>query len=128
MQGNRSRDTRPEIALRSTLHRRGLRFRTGFAVAGVRCKVDVAFTRARLAIFIDGCFWHGCPEHGTSPRTNAYYWSRKLESNRARDARIDGALEAAGWRVLRIWEHDDPERAADHVQETLGELVHISVY
>jgi DNA mismatch endonuclease (patch repair protein) len=114
------------MALRSTLHRRGLRFRTGFAVAGIRCKVDVAFTRARLAIFVDGCFWHGCPEHGTTPTTNAHYWTPKLERNRARDARINAALEAAGWRVLRVWEHDDPESAADHVQHALAELVRLS--
>jgi DNA mismatch endonuclease (patch repair protein) len=121
MRGNRSRDTRPERALRAALHRRGLRFRKELAVATVRCKVDVAFTRARLAVFVDGCFWHGCPEHGTSPVTNAGYWTRKLAENRLRDARIDAALETAGWRVLRVWEHDDPEQAADRVQQALSE-------
>jgi DNA mismatch endonuclease (patch repair protein) len=122
MQGNRSQDTRPEVALRSALHRRGLRFRKGFAIAGVPCRMDVAFTRDRLAVFVDGCFWHGCPEHGSTPATNASYWSEKLAGNRARDARIDAALHAAGWRVLRVWEHDDPDTAAERVQEVLRRL------
>ena len=122
MQGNRSRDTRPELALRSALHRRGLRFRAAFQSREVRCRIDVAFTRLQLAVFVDGCFWHGCPEHGTSPRTNASYWSQKLAGNQARDRRVDAALKAAGWRVIRVWEHDDPERAADVVDEALREL------
>jgi DNA mismatch endonuclease (patch repair protein) len=120
MQGNRSHDTRPELALRSALHRRGLRFRKGFVIQGVRCKIDIAFPRARLAVFVDGCFWHGCPEHGTHPTANANYWDRKLASNRARDARISAALETEGWRVLRVWEHENSEQAADRVEKALG--------
>lgn len=119
MQGNRSTDTRPEVALRSALHRRGLRFRKGIAVAGVRCRVDVAFTRARLAVFVDGCFWHGCPQHGKSPTTNASYWCEKLARNPARDARNDEALRAAGWDVLRVWEHEDAEQAAVRIAKRL---------
>jgi DNA mismatch endonuclease (patch repair protein) len=122
MQGNRSTDTRPEVAVRSALHRRGLRFRKGVAVGGVRCRVDIAFTRARLAVFVDGCFWHGCPEHGNSPTTHSHYWTEKLARNRARDARNEEALRAAGWDVLRVWEHEDPEHAVARIVERLQHL------
>lgn len=116
MQGNRSIDTRPEVALRSELHRIGLRFRKNHrALEGVRCRPDIVFRRARLVVFVDGCFWHRCPEHGTSPRANAPYWRVKLDRNVERDRRNDLAFSEAGWAVIRVWEHEDPATAADRV-------------
>lgn len=122
MQGNRSTGTTPEVALRSELHRRGLRFRKHRqAVPELRCRPDVVFTKARVAVFVDGCFWHRCPEHLTDPRTNSAYWAAKLDRNIARDGRNDAALEASGWRVVRVWEHELPSDAADRVEAVLGE-------
>jgi DNA mismatch endonuclease (patch repair protein) len=120
MRGNRSVDTRPELALRSELHRRGFRFRKAAApVPGVRCRADVVFARARVAVFIDGCFWHRCPEHGISPRTNTDYWQAKLDRNVARDRRNNDALQASGWTVVRVWEHEDIVDAADRITDLL---------
>lgn len=116
MQGNRSVDTRPEIALRSELHRLGLRFRKNQrAIEGVRCRPDVVFRGARVAVFVDGCFWHRCPEHGTSPRANAPYWRAKLDRNVQRDRLNDLAFSNAGWTVIRVWEHEEPSSAAGRV-------------
>lgn len=116
MRANRSRDTGPELALRRALHGRGLRFRVDHApVPGLRCRADVVFTRARVAVFVDGCFWHHCPEHGTIPRANGDWWQAKLRANVARDRRNDIALEAAGWHVIRTWEHEPLEAAAAKV-------------
>ena len=117
MQANRRVDTQPELRLRSALHRLGLRFRRDHRVdlPDVRVRVDVAFTRARVAVFVDGCFWHGCPDHGEQPRANAYYWREKIERNRRRDQRIDGALREAGWVPVRVWEHEDLISAAERV-------------
>ena len=116
MQGNRSSDTTPERAVRSALHRRGVRFRKNARpVAALRCSADVVFSRSRVAVFIDGCYWHGCPIHGTSPSTNAAYWRAKLDANVARDRRNDSELAALGWTVLRFWEHEDPESVADQI-------------
>ena len=110
MRGNRRVDTSPERQVRSLLHASGYRYRTNYRldVPGVRVRPDIVFTRRRLAVFIDGCFWHRCPEHGTLPRVNSHYWGPKLEGNVARDQRVDHALRAAGWTVLRIWEHVAP--------------------
>lgn len=120
MQGNRSIDTRPELALRSELHRRGYRFRKSVSpIEGLRCRVDVVFLRARVAIFVDGCFWHRCPEHGTHPRTNSSYWQVKLDRNVARDRRNNDALTASGWTVVRVWEHEDVHDAADRIEAIL---------
>ncbi len=118
MQGNRSRDTQPEVRVRSALHSLGLRYRVGLpVVAGdVRVRPDVVFTRARLAVFIDGCFWHGCPKHGSQPRTNSQYWEGKLLRNAARDRLVNVALRAYGWTVVRVWEHEDPEEVALQIQ------------
>ena len=126
MKGNRSRDTRPEVRLRSALHRRGLRFRKEYAVhlADRRVKVDIAFTRDRIAVFVDGCFWHGCPEHGHQPRSNTHYWGPKLDRNRARDVAATRGLEEAGWRVLRLWEHVPPDDAASAVAAVVGRHVY----
>lgn len=121
MVGNRKRDTRPERALRSALHARGLRYRTDLKIGEGRSapRPDVAFTRAKVAVFIDGCFWHGCPEHGTSPRTNSDYWSAKIARNRERDDENARALRDAGWVVIRVWEHDDIEESADMVESVV---------
>ncbi len=108
MKGNRRVDTKPEVALRAALHQRGLRFRKDHMLrttGGTRAKVDIVFTRARIAVFVDGCFWHGCPEHGRVPSTNRHYWPAKLAGNRERDKRVTAALEADGWTVIRLWEH-----------------------
>lgn len=121
MRGNRKRDTLPELAIRSALHRDGLRFRKHQRVAGVdrTVEVDVCFPRHRLALFIDGCFWHGCPEHGNIPKTNSAYWAPKLDRNRARDRTVDEALSDAGWLVIRVWEHESAESVVSRVRYTL---------
>jgi DNA mismatch endonuclease (patch repair protein) len=113
---NRGRDTGPELALRSALHRRDLRYRVNRRAApDVHTTADIVFGPAKVAVFVDGCFWHRCPEHGTLPKANGDWWLRKLEGNVARDRRNDAALETRGWKVIRLWEHDDPERSADAV-------------
>lgn len=118
MVANSRKNTRPELALRSELHRRGLRYRLNrLIVAGDHAtRPDVVFPRERIAVFLDGCYWHGCPEHGTQPRTNSDYWSAKIARNRARDERNNAALASSGWRVIRVWEHEDPTAAADPIE------------
>ncbi|MVA74478.1 DNA mismatch endonuclease Vsr [Auraticoccus sp. F435] len=114
------RDTAAEVALRRELHRRGRRFRVVLRVPGNnRRTIDIAFTRQRVAVFVDGCFWHGCPEHGTSPTSNGDWWQQKLQANRARDADTDALLLAQGWTSLRVWEHEPPDVAADLVEAAL---------
>lgn len=122
MRSNRRTDTGPELAARSTLHRRGLRFRKDFRVDldEIRVRVDIAFPVRRVAVFIDGCFWHRCPKHGTDPRLNSGFWKRKLRTNVERDARADDALREAGWTVVRCWEHEPADAVADRVQLALG--------
>ena len=122
MQANRRRDTTPERALRSLLFAEGFRYRCDFRVDldGVRARPDIVFTRVKVAVFLDGCFWHGCPEHFSEPRRNADYWGPKLARNRARDRTQTVALEAAGWRVVRVWEHVDPEAALRIVSDVLA--------
>lgn len=116
MRGNRKFDTRPEAAVRSALHRGGLRFRKhARPLPTLNCAADIVFRRERLAVFIDGCYWHGCPQHGTKPRTNAAYWTAKIARNIERDQRNDAALRDAGWLVVRVWEHEDPEQAAGQI-------------
>lgn len=116
MRGNRRRDTKPEMAVRRLVHAAGLRYRVDYPpLPGVRRRADLVFTRARLAVFIDGCYWHGCPEHGTASKTNALYWSEKIQRNRDRDVDTNRRLHDAGWEVLRIWEHEDPKVAAEAV-------------
>jgi DNA mismatch endonuclease, patch repair protein len=108
MQGNRKRDTRPELAVRRIVHSLGLRYRVAARpLPDRRWTADLVFRSARVAVFIDGCFWHGCPEHFSEPRTNRLYWGPKIARNRARDAEVDAALGAAGWSVIRAWEHED---------------------
>lgn len=102
------RDNDAELALRRALHAAGCRYRVTYPVPGLpRRTIDIAFTRAKVAVFVDGCFWHGCPEHGTSPRANSAWWRTKIEANRARDDDTSQHLVAQGWRVLRFWEHED---------------------
>lgn len=117
--GNRRTDTKPEVALRSELHRRGLRFRKDHPIrveGRRRIRPDVVFTRARIAVFVDGCFWHGCPDHQVVPKSNPDYWIPKLRRNVERDRAADAALAAEGWTVLRYWEHEDPARGATEVE------------
>lgn len=121
MQVTRRRDTPGEVALRAALRRFGLRYRVDYPLQGTRRRADVVFVRAQLAVFIDGCFWHGCPEHGTWPKRNADWWREKIEANRSRDQDTDRKLRAAGWKVLRFWEHTDPGLAAHDVVSALRE-------
>lgn len=112
----RRRDTKPELALRRLLHAAGLRYRVDRApLPGLRRRADVVFTRAHVAVYVDGCFWHSCPVHATHPRNNAQWWADKLAANVARDRDTDRRLEEAGWTVVRIWEHEDPAVAAEKV-------------
>jgi DNA mismatch endonuclease (patch repair protein) len=121
MRGNRKENTKPEVRLRSVLHRRGLRFfKNARPERGIPCRVDIVFPRARLAVFVDGCFWHRCPEHGTAPRTNARYWSAKIARNVERDRENDKLLAESGWQVIRVWEHESVAAAADRVEQALG--------
>ena len=117
MQLQRERDTQPELALRRALHRRGLRYRVDRQIVpGTRRRADIVFSGPRVAVFVDGCFWHGCPDHGNAaPKTNTRYWLSKIEGNQARDRDTDARLIEAGWRVVRFWEHEDVEAAAEHV-------------
>jgi len=120
MQVQRTRDTAPELAVRRLLHAMGLRYRVDRQpLPGLRRRADLVFGPARVAVYIDGCFWHGCPLHGNSPRTNTEYWRTKLDGNRARDADTDRRLADAGWRVVRAWEHESPAAVAEKVAATV---------
>lgn len=124
----RRADTKPEVALRSALHAAGLRFRKDLrlTLGEVKPRPDVVFTRAKVAVFVDGCFWHSCPEHGRTPRQNLAYWGPKLAGNAARDAVNDRVLSEAGWRVVRVWEHEPTAEAAERVAIIVSGLSHIS--
>lgn len=116
MQANRGRDTTPELAVRSLLHARGFRYRVNVPLAfDRRRRADITFSRVRLAVFIDGCYWHGCPQHFQLPKTNTTFWRAKIAGNQSRDAETDAALHASGWNVLRFWEHEHPEQVVDAV-------------
>jgi DNA mismatch endonuclease (patch repair protein) len=120
MRANRSRDTKPELNLRRLLHAAGCRYRVDFPpVPGLRRRADVVFTKRRVAVFVDGCFWHGCPEHATLPTANADYWLPKLARNIERDRETNRLLADAGWRVLRFWEHQSPESMSHKVLAAL---------
>jgi DNA mismatch endonuclease (patch repair protein) len=112
MQATRRRDTPCELAVRSALHGLGLRYHVDCPLPGSRRRADIAFGPARVAVFVDGCFWHGCPEHGTWPKANAAWWRDKIEGNRRRDHDTTQKLTDSGWLVLRFWEHTDPNAAA----------------
>lgn len=120
MKSQRQRDTKPEVMLRSTLHRAGYRYRVNIApLPGMRGRADIAFPRIKVAVFVDGCFWHSCPQHGTLPKRNTTWWRLKLASNVMRDREVDERLHREGWEVIRIWEHEDTEEAAHRVAEVL---------
>jgi DNA mismatch endonuclease (patch repair protein) len=124
MKGNRRADTQPEVALRSELHRRGLRFRKDVALRPAERirRVDIVFSSVKLAVFLDGCFWHVCPEHGNSPKANTDYWQPKLARNVARDAEVNTELSNAGWTVIRVWEHENVSGAAGRIEREYGRL------
>lgn len=116
----RRRDTEPEMLIRKEAHRRGLRYRVDAPVPGMsRRRADLMFTGPKVAVFVDGCFWHACPEHSSIPRSNREWWVNKLETNTARDRQTDAHLEGLGWRVLRFWEHEDPCAAVDEVEQAV---------
>ncbi|TXK19766.1 very short patch repair endonuclease [Homoserinibacter sp. GY 40078] len=120
MLANRRRDTKPEVAIRRILHARGLRFRVDYRVLLTsRTRADIAFTRWKVAIFVDGCFWHGCPIHATQPKRNSGYWTPKLARNVERDAQASALLRQNDWTVLRYWEHEDPEDVADDIERVI---------
>jgi DNA mismatch endonuclease, patch repair protein len=122
MRSIRRRDTQPELLLRSALHRQGFRFRVDFPVPvkeGRSPKADLAFTRQRVAVFVDGCFWHGCVEHSKPPAKNSGYWGPKIARNIERDEETNARLEANGWKVVRVWEHLGLEEAVAKISEQL---------
>ncbi|MGI5501589.1 very short patch repair endonuclease [Lentzea sp. CA-135723] len=117
MRRTRRTGTAPEMAVRRALHRRGLRYLVDVAPPGTnrRRRVDVLLRGARIALFVDGCFWHSCPEHGHLPKANREWWRVKLHGVVVRDRDTDLQLAAAGWRVVRVWEHEDPDDVADRI-------------
>ncbi|MFE7326552.1 very short patch repair endonuclease [Streptomyces sp. NPDC057565] len=120
MTANKGADTKPELLLRSALHRKGLRYRVGIRpIPELRRTADVVFTKAKVAVFVDGCFWHGCPEHYRPSKQNSEAWSKKIKDNRDRDAATTSALKDQGWVVLRFWEHEDLELAAGEIKATV---------
>jgi len=120
MKATRQRETKAELLVRSELHSRGLRYRIHrLVLKDVQRRVDIVFHSKRVAVFIDGCFWHGCPSHGTYPKKNREYWEQKIERNIKRDRDTDRRLKDEGWLVVRIWEHEDPKKAADRVEEAI---------
>jgi DNA mismatch endonuclease (patch repair protein) len=121
MQGNKSRDTKPEIAVRSAVHALGMRYRVSTRpLAGLRRTADLVFRTARVAVFVDGCFWHGCPAHHSPPKTNAGYWSTKIQSNRSRDRDTTERLQMEGWTVMRFWSHEEPMSVAAQIADVVG--------
>lgn len=124
MRANRGKDTGPEMAVRRELHRRGARYRTNMRIdlgEGRRVRPDVVFTAARVAVFVDGCFWHGCRAHRSLPTRNGEFWRKKIDATRRRDARNDEWLVSEGWRVVRLWEHVPVADAADAVLHAVAE-------
>jgi DNA mismatch endonuclease (patch repair protein) len=123
MVATRRRDTPGELALRSALTSLGLRYRVDITLPDTRRRADIAFLSTRIAVFVDGCFWHCCPIHGTWPKANGEWWRTKIIANVARDRDTDAGLKAGGWRVLRFWEHTDPVRAAGRIKKALASRV-----
>ena len=121
MKAAKPRDTAPEKALRSALHRKGLRFRTDVKpVKELNRKADILFRPAKVAVFVDGCFWHGCPIHGTQAKKNAAFWQQKIRQNQERDKDTVIQLQAAGWRVIRVWEHEDLEKTSQEIYDIVA--------
>jgi DNA mismatch endonuclease (patch repair protein) len=124
MRRQRRRDTAAELAVRREVWRRGLRYRVDARpLRELRRRADLVFSRARVAVYIDGCFWHRCPEHGTLPKSNHDWWREKLEANVRRDRDTDERLRAAGWSVVRVWEHEDAVGAADRIEASVRSAV-----
>ncbi len=124
MKANRRVDTKPELALRRALHGLGYRYRKDYRLdlaEGVRVRPDIVFTARKVAVFVDGCFWHCCPDHGTQPAANTWYWEPKLRRNVDRDRAADAALGRAGWTVIRFWEHESIDAAVAGVVDVLAE-------
>lgn len=121
MQRQRGRDTQPELKIRRILYANELRYRVDYRFTGSRQRVDIAFVGKRVAVFVDGCFWHSCPIHGTLPKANSEWWQAKLAANERRDRRADADLARQGWKVLRIWEHESADRAAGRIMRALGQ-------
>jgi DNA mismatch endonuclease, patch repair protein len=120
MQRQKRRDTEAELAVRRLVHAAGLRYRVDLSpLPGMRRRADLVFTRVKVAVFVDGCFWHGCPVHGTLPKVNAEWWGEKIATNRWRDEDTDRRLVDAGWAVVRVWEHEDPVEAAARIEEAV---------
>ena len=120
MRGNRSRDTKPELAVRRLLYAEGFRYRVNFRpVPSLRRTADIVFTTSRIAVFIDGCYWHGCPEHYVPSKSNVEYWRSKIEANVTRDAETTAVLSSAGWSVLRYWSHDCPADIVNSIREVV---------
>ncbi|ERI35593.1 DNA mismatch repair protein Vsr [Arthrobacter sp. AK-YN10] len=123
MQGNRSRDTKPELAVRKLLHSRGFRYRVSQRpIPALKRTADLIFSRPKVAVFIDGCFWHGCPCHYRAPSANAQYWVAKLERNRLRDIETTKVLQMEGWTVLRFWAHEEAGTIADRIEEIINSV------
>lgn len=120
MQANKGRDTGPELAVRRAVHRLGLRYRVSIRpIPSLRRTADLVFTRQKVAVFIDGCFWHGCPEHHTVAKANALFWATKVGRTAERDRETDARLAEAGWLTLRFWEHESPADVARTIAETV---------
>ncbi|MBV9485427.1 MAG: very short patch repair endonuclease [Frankiaceae bacterium] len=120
MQANRGRDTKPELALRGELHRLGLRYRVDAPVVpGIRRRADVAFASARVAVFVHGCYWHGCADHGTRAKANSEYWSHKIAENQRRDRDTEDRLRSAGWEPVIVWEHEVARDAALSIKQVV---------
>lgn len=127
MQGNRGRDTKPELAVRSAVHRRGIRYRVSVRPQPEFARTaDLVLRKTRIAVFVDGCFWHGCPDHRTQPATNSRFWADKIARNIERDTETTEYLQQSGWTVLRFWEHEDPEAVADRVQQAVQSALALS--
>ncbi|MEU2439259.1 very short patch repair endonuclease [Streptomyces rubradiris] len=128
MSANKGKNTKPEKLLRSALHKRGLRYRVGVRpIPDLRRTADVVFTKARVAVFVDGCYWHGCPDHHRPAKKGATFWQDKIAGTQARDAETNEALSEMGWLVIRVWEHEDPEQAAQTVAEAVRARQSLSV-
>ncbi|GAB2655962.1 very short patch repair endonuclease [Saccharopolyspora gloriosae] len=122
MQANRRVNTKPEMVLRKALHGLGYRYRKDLLLRleeGIRVRPDIVFTARKVAVFVDGCFWHACPQHGRQPTTNEWYWTPKLQRNVDRDQRVNAALRSSGWQVVRVWEHEPLDDAILQVERAI---------